>query len=132
MFRNAGHDVTVVLMESLSFIQQTMVINNHSIVIASHGAAWAWITLCTRPRAILVELMHVNYKDCPGVKSHRSHPWLNWARDTKYTALHSIPHTTVGPRCRKQNGEGDIVANLSDIAEFVKSHVTGFDYIVSG
>lgn len=132
MFRSAGQNVTMVEMESLSFIQQVLVVNHHSIVIASHGAAWTWIALCTRPNAILVELTHVNYEDCPGVRSHRSHPWVKWTRDQKYTALHSIPHTTVGPRCRKQNGDGDIVANLSDIARFVKNYATAFDYAVSG
>lgn len=132
MFHTAGHQVTVAHLESFSFLQQVSLINNHSIVVAAHGAAWAWIALCTRPKSILMELMHVSYTDCPGLRSHRAHPWAKWTKDQKYIALLSVPHTTVGPRCRKQNGEGDIIANLSDLANHVHKHVNEYVYTISG
>jgi hypothetical protein len=87
---DAGLEVTRTMMEGLSQVEQAEIVNNTSIVIAAHGAAWTWIMLASRPEALLLEIMHVIDPDCEYLRSPNAHPWRGWAAGSRYYTLDSV------------------------------------------
>lgn len=101
-----------VYFEDLAFQVQVDYIQNHSIIISPHGAAWTIISLFSQRQHLLIEIMHVTYP-CEYANGHHVHPWRKWISG-QYFPLFSLRDSIYG-HCKGMNGDGDMVANISEL-----------------
>ncbi len=111
-FTTRNYAAREVFFEDLTFKEQALIIQNHSIIVSPHGAAWTMVSLFSKPYHTLIEVMHVT-DPCSLANGHHAHPWRKWVVGG-YFPLFSVRDTIWGS-CKKMNGDGDMVANITEL-----------------